>query len=361
MGNEQYYSKMYNWVARAKDLNSFDKLLLTRLQGHKGKQDYAWPSVRLLAEELGAHKSQVQRGLGRLEALKYIVVVRRNCKSGGKKANHYYFNEPKNSAVNTESYTEGGNSVGTPVPIVSLPVPISPILCTYSRYILYKEENKEENNRKEQNLSASQSEADTSESTGITNLANSAGNREKKIEDLEADFGNNNSGEEVRNSAPMPRRVKPSPMAKVMKRSAPSKILESVWVSSMSLVCPDLPSTAYSWTAREFAMANQLLDILPAEQASLLIKYTVENWGTIRAASKQKVYSLTPSMPFILSQRTELLKQAMVVPKLLESKRLYEAWLSLNKGTFTPAPPDLINAYTAAIGALKGLGLDTAA
>lgn len=118
MRPEDCFSKMFNWLARARGVSSFDKLLYTRVYGHLGKNDSAFPGVRRLAEELNAHASQVSRGLKRLEDMKLLRVVRQTGRNGEKYSNRYYFPDHPlmhEVPVSPSTCEEGVHPVGTPV------------------------------------------------------------------------------------------------------------------------------------------------------------------------------------------------------------------------------------------------------
>lgn len=88
------FSKMFNWIARSKRLSAFEKLLYTRIHGHLGEHTEAWPGMRALASELGASKSQVAKGLKRLEKLKLIAVFRTSKVGPKRGVNYYSFTDP---------------------------------------------------------------------------------------------------------------------------------------------------------------------------------------------------------------------------------------------------------------------------
>jgi len=82
------YSKQFHWLTAAQGFSALEKQLYTRLVGYQGDGQVVWPSSRTLAEELGAHRAQVQRGLRKLEEVG-LIEVHRECMDGLWDSNYY--------------------------------------------------------------------------------------------------------------------------------------------------------------------------------------------------------------------------------------------------------------------------------
>ena len=83
-------SRLFCWVARARGLSSFEKLLYTRMRGDFDRTG-ACPSIKTLASEIGASPSQVAKEIKRLEELKLVKVVRRRGNKNQWLLNQYRF------------------------------------------------------------------------------------------------------------------------------------------------------------------------------------------------------------------------------------------------------------------------------
>jgi DNA-binding MarR family transcriptional regulator len=70
------FFKLLNCIAQSPLLTSVDKLLYSQLTGHLGENTKCWPSIALLAEELGLDRPAVNKSLKKMEAIKLIEITR---------------------------------------------------------------------------------------------------------------------------------------------------------------------------------------------------------------------------------------------------------------------------------------------
>ena len=101
------FAPVPNWLLCRKEVTSTGKLLYGRITQYVGKNGTAWPSIRVLAEELGVVERQIKRVIQELEGKKLIKVTRP--KDGVSTSYYSILGHPwmkqhkKNGAVNGKS------------------------------------------------------------------------------------------------------------------------------------------------------------------------------------------------------------------------------------------------------------------
>jgi hypothetical protein len=407
------FSKMFNWVARSRVLSSFEKLLYTRIHGHLGEHNEAWPGMRTLANELGASKSQVAKGLQRLEALKLIAVFRTSKHGPKKGVNYYSFTDHPmkyEALVESEGYSEVSPRQVHRVPPAGPPctpgrytgVPLAGTEETHSRDSVETQKEIQfagslrspegvslrSPSRTGSNLTKDQipafeitspkwtdaagamvlpqppAQAISPESFSEWNMTLDTAELRKRLEGLKA----TEEGAKAKNRAAVgvreQRRAAKEHKLKNLKGAIVTvgpgssgsalRRLEALWMEEFTRKFPDA-LIAKKWEGKERGQMKGLIGLYSEEDVARAVRYYVRYWDNHRPRFFKGTAAL-PNVGQLRAAHAQIVPEAKQMSQALQVQAEYKKWSADNRMTALPPPKALQEAYDKVKSDLKTLG-----
>lgn len=130
--------------------------------------------------------------------------------------------------------------------------------------------------------------------------------------------------------------------------------LHALWHFEFKTAFPDVPVPS-KWLGKESGQAAHLLKKYDEPVIAEAIKYFVRYW--VQLKPRFKTSGLYPTIGFMLVVSDTIIPEAPRMFKAFEAKRKYDQWVSANKYSAEPPPPEIQAEYSKASEDLKTIGL----